>query len=79
MREELTIQTLGQRQRLPEWRQKAAEHRTSAEDLECPSCGEVMAEIGKEAGRSPVMIPAQVKIREDWYYTYEFSSLSIQV
>ena len=29
-----------------------------------------MEEIGKEAQRSLVMNPAQVKIREDWYYTY---------
>ena len=29
-----------------------------------------MVEIGKEVRRSLVMIPAQIKIREDWYYTY---------
>ena len=46
------------------------EHRMSAEELGCPSCGETMVEIGKEVQRSLVMIPAQVKIREDWYYTY---------
>lgn len=46
------------------------EHRMSAEELGCPSCGETMVEIGKEVRRSLVMIPAQVKIREDWYYTY---------
>ena len=46
------------------------EHRISTEDLECPFCGSEMIEIGKEVRRSLVMIPAQVKIREDWYYTY---------
>ena len=46
------------------------EHRINTEDLECPSCGSEMIEIGKEVRRSLVMIPAQVKIREDWYYTY---------
>lgn len=49
---------------------EVVEHRMSAEDLECPVCGETMEEIGKEVRRSLVMIPAQVKIREDWYYTY---------
>ena len=49
---------------------EVVEHRMSAEELECPSCGETMVEIGKEVRRSLVMIPAQVKIREDWYYTY---------
>ena len=42
----------------------------SAAELECPSCGDKMVEIGKEVRRSLVMIPAQIKIREDWYYTY---------
>ena len=46
------------------------EHRINTEDLECPSCGSEMIEIGKEVRRSLVMIPAQVKIREYWYYTY---------
>ena len=49
---------------------EVVEHRMSDEELECPSCGETMEEIGKEVRRSLVMIPAQVKIREDWYYTY---------
>ena len=49
---------------------EVVEHRMSAEELECPSCGDEMVEIGKEVRRSLVMIPAQVKIREDWYYTY---------
>ena len=49
---------------------EVVEHRMSGEELECPSCGDEMVEIGKEVRRSLVMIPAQVKIREDWYYTY---------
>lgn len=36
----------------------------------CPECGSQMSMIGKEVRRSLVMIPAQVKIREDVYYTY---------
>lgn len=49
---------------------EVVEHRMSAAELECPSCGDKMVEIGKEVRRSLVMIPAQIKIREDWYYTY---------
>ena len=49
---------------------EVVEHRMSGDELECPSCGDEMVEIGKEVRRSLVMIPAQVKIREDWYYTY---------
>ena len=36
----------------------------------CPECGSRMSMIGKEVRRSLVMIPAQVKIREDVYYAY---------
>ena len=46
------------------------EHRMSTEELECPSYGDTMVEIGKKVRRSLDMIPAQVKIWEDWYYTY---------
>lgn len=46
------------------------EHRLSEEERECPICGELMAEIGKEVRRTLKIIPAQVSIREDWYYTY---------
>ena len=49
---------------------EVVEHRMSASELKCPSCGDNMVEIGKEVRRSLVMIPAQIKIREDWYYTY---------
>lgn len=49
---------------------EVVEHRISAAELGCPSCGDEMVEIGKEVRRSLVMIPAQIKIREDWYYTY---------
>ena len=47
---------------------EVVEHRM--ETAECPVCGETMEEIGKEVRRSLVIIPAQVKIREDWYYSY---------
>ena len=36
----------------------------------CPECGSQMSVIGKEVRRSLVMIPAQVKIREDVYYAF---------
>ena len=38
----------------------------------CPACGTSMEEIGKEVRRTLVMIPAQVKIREDRYYYYTY-------
>ena len=41
---------------------EVVEHRISAAELECPSCGDEMVEIGKEVRRSLVMIPAQIKI-----------------
>lgn len=49
---------------------EVVEHRLSEEELECPICGETMAEIGKEVRRTLKIVPAQVSIREDWYYTY---------
>lgn len=49
---------------------EVVEHRLSKEELECPICGETMAEIGKEVRRTLKIVPAQVSIREDWYYTY---------
>ncbi|MFR9543804.1 MAG: IS66 family transposase zinc-finger binding domain-containing protein [Rikenellaceae bacterium] len=45
------------------------EHRLSAEELSCPACGTEMVEIGKEVRRSLKIIPAQVRLQEDWYYT----------
>lgn len=49
---------------------EVVEHRLSDEERECPICGETMAEIGKEVRRTLKIIPAQVSIREDWYYSY---------
>ena len=46
------------------------EHRLSEEERICEECGTVMQEIGKEVRRTLQIIPAQVRIREDWYYTY---------
>ncbi|MFQ7854486.1 MAG: IS66 family transposase zinc-finger binding domain-containing protein [Flavonifractor plautii] len=40
----------------------------------CPECGSQMSVLGKEVRRSLVMIPAQVKIREDVYYAYSASA-----
>lgn len=41
------------------------------EELVSPACGAKIREIGKEMWRSPVIIPAQTKVREGWYYTYD--------
>lgn len=46
------------------------EHRIPEGEQSCPDCGNRMEEIGKEVRRRLVIIPAQVKIREDRYYTY---------
>ena len=49
---------------------KQVEHRLEGEDLVCPQCGDTMAEIGKEVVRTLEIIPAQMVVREDIYYTY---------
>jgi transposase len=49
---------------------EVVEHRPDAAARNCPECGTLMTEIGKEVRRSLVITPAQVKIREDWFYTY---------
>ena len=47
---------------------EVVEHRP--ESTVCPECGAEMVEIGKETKQTLVIIPAQVKIREDRYYTF---------
>ncbi len=49
---------------------KQVEHRLEGEDLVCPQCGDAMTEIGKEVVRTLEIIPAQMVVREDIYYTY---------
>ena len=49
---------------------KQVEHRLEGEDLVCPQCGDTMTEIGKEVVRTLEIIPAQMVVREDVYYTY---------
>ena len=49
---------------------EVVEHRLPESELSCPHCGTTMTEIGKNVRRSLVIVPAQVKIREDWFYTY---------
>ena len=49
---------------------KQVEHRLEGEDLVCPQCGETMTEIGKEVVRTLEIIPAQMVVKEDIYYTY---------
>lgn len=49
---------------------KQVEHRLEGDDLMCPQCGDTMTEIGKEVVRTLEIIPAQMVVREDIYYTY---------
>ena len=46
------------------------EHERSEEERKCPECGEKMEVIGKKVTKHLEMIPAQVRIREDVYFTY---------
>ena len=46
------------------------EHRLSAEELSCQTCGTEMVEIGKEVHYSIKIIPAQVRLQEDHYFSY---------
>ena len=52
------------------------EHRLEGEAPECPQCGETMTEIGKEVVRTLKIIPAQVVVKEDIYYTYACKACS---
>ena len=52
------------------------EHRLEGEELTCPQCGETMTEIGKEVVRTLKIIPAQVVVKEDIYYTYACKACS---
>lgn len=49
---------------------EVVEHRLSEEERICPECGTTMVEIGKDVRRTLKIIPAQVSIQEDVYYTY---------
>ena len=49
---------------------EVVEHRLPEEDLVCPECGSIMAEIGKEVRRKVKLEPAKLTVVEDWYYTY---------
>ena len=53
---------------------KQVEHRLEGEDLVCPQCGDTMTEIGKEVVRTLEIIPAQIIVKEDIYYTYACKS-----
>jgi len=55
---------------------KQVEHRLEGEALVCPQCGNTMTEIGKEVVRTLEIIPAQMVVREDIYYTYACRSCS---
>lgn len=49
---------------------EVVEHRLPEEELVCPECGSTMTEIGKDIRRRLKIVPAQVAVVEDWYYTY---------
>ena len=49
---------------------EVVEHRIPEKEPDCPVCGTAKMEIGRDVRRTLVMIPAQVKIREDVYYAY---------
>ena len=46
------------------------EHRLPEKERVCPVCDTGMQEIGKEIRRTLVIVPAQVKIREECYFSY---------
>ena len=49
---------------------EVVEHRIPGNELNCPVRGTAMMEIGRDVRRTLVMIPAQVMIRENIYFTY---------
>lgn len=49
---------------------EVTEHRLEKDELVCPECGDTMVEIGKEVRRRLKIVPAQVVVLEDRYYTY---------
>ena len=49
---------------------EVVEHRLAEDELSCPICGTELVEIGKEIRQTLEIKPAQVYLREDWYYTY---------
>ena len=49
---------------------EVVEHRLPEEELVCPECGSTMTEIGRDVRRRIKIVPAQVTVVEDWYYTY---------
>lgn len=46
------------------------EHKLNEAERNCPECGAVMEEIGKEVRRELVIIPAKVKVLEHHIYSY---------
>lgn len=49
---------------------EVTEHRLPEEERICQECGSVLTEIGKEVVQTLEIIPTQVVLHEDWYYTY---------
>lgn len=49
---------------------EAVNHDLSEDKRVCPNCGTTMEKIGQEVRRTLVIIPAQVKVREDIYPVY---------
>jgi len=57
---------------------EVTDHRLSDDELLCPKCGCELVEIGKETVRTVDIIPAQISIHEDNYYTYACKSCEKQ-
>lgn len=55
---------------------EVVEHKLPAEMLVCSACGGTLQIIGKESRKSLVIIPRQVMVREDVYYTYGCANCS---
>lgn len=57
---------------------EVVKHELPEEERICPECGTVMEPIGKEVRRSLKLIPAQVVLVEDWYYTYACQKCNLE-
>lgn len=48
--------------------------RQEGEDLIYPKCGDIITEIGKEVVRILEIIPAQMVVRKDIHFTYDYQT-----
>ena len=49
---------------------ETVDHTLSEDERTCPTCGELMTEIGTETRKTLVIVPAQFVVREDIYHKY---------